>query len=83
MTPDKEELISDLEDIGFTVVTTQTTSSRWECEVVMETNPPHTMERTTGSTELEAIQAAHLKFWPEGREAAQLEIRAWLDGMGT
>ena len=83
MTPDKAALIHDLEDLGFTVITTQQSSSRWECAVMLETNPAQTIASATGSTELEAIQAAHLPFWPDGREASELEARALLEGMGT
>ncbi len=97
MTPDKAELINDIEDMGFTVITTQTSSSGWECAVVLETNPAQTIATATGCTELEAIQAAHLEFVPEDMEAHGKEVRAllaaWeadpqgtralLEGMGT
>ena len=83
MTEDKANLINDLEDLGFTVITTQTASSRWECAVMLETIPAQTVATATGSTELEAIQAAHHPFWPDGREASELEARALLEGMGT
>ena len=83
MTPDKADLINDLEDLGFTVVTTQQSPSRWECAVMLETIPAQNIATATGNTELEAIQAAHLPFWPDGREASELETRALLEGMGT
>ena len=79
----KTDLINDLEDMGFTVITTQTASSRWECAVMLETIPALQIAGATGCTELEAIQAAHLPFWPDGREASELEARALLEGMGT
>ena len=83
MNQNKADLINDIEDLGFTVMTTQQSSSRWLCAVVLETNPAQTIASATGSTELEAIQAAHLPFWPDGREASELEARALLEGMGT
>ena len=83
MNADKADLINDLEDLGFTVITTQRSSSRWDCAVMLETIPAQTIATATGCTELEAIQAAHLPFWPDGREASELEARALLEGMGT
>ncbi len=79
----KADLVNDIEDMGFTVITTQQSSSRWECAVVLETKPPQIISTSMGCTELEAIQAAHLLFWPDGREAHELEVRALLEGMGT
>ena len=97
VTPDKAALIHDIEDLGFTVITTQQSSSRWECAVMLETIPAQTIATATGSTELEAIQAAHLEFVPDDMEAHAREVRAllaaWeadpqgtralLEGMGT
>ena len=97
MSQDKADLINDLEDLGFTVITTQRSSSGWECVVILEGSPVLTVATATGSTELEAIQAAHLEFVPEDMEAHGREVRAllaaWeadphgtralLEGMGT
>jgi hypothetical protein len=77
-----DDLRNDLEDLGFNVIA-EPTPSGWTCHVVIETNPPQTIAQATGSTELEAVQAAHLAFWPEGRAASELEVRALLEGVGT